>query len=238
MHRFVFIIITFYMIGVLFSQSYFDEIMTQKIQNDKNNISLNITNESTKKSSTLAFFLSLAIPGAGEYYLNRFDLGKYFLLAEGTLWLTVAGFNTYGNWQKENYINFAKVNAGVNDANKDETYWATIGNYLSIEDYNNEKLLNREFSKVLDINTHYWFWKTNDERKKYRSLWLSSEKAFNNVQFPLALIVINHLASAINSAIIASRMKSKDEITFHFFPNVSLDNFNQLQLTFNLVKIF
>ncbi|NPV12021.1 MAG: hypothetical protein HPY57_09550 [Ignavibacteria bacterium] len=189
-----------------------------------------------EKSKTLAFFLSLAVPGAGEYYVERFDVGKYFLLTEGGLWLTLWGFDYYGKFQRENYINFAKTNGGVNPSGKDERYWAVIGNYMNINDYNNEKLLNREFNSVYDEAYYYWNWNTNQERKRYRNLWLSSESAFNNKQFPIALIVINHIVSAINAAILANRFNEKlANGSFQLIPNLGVDKFYnpQIYLTFH-----
>ncbi len=183
------------------SAQFKNQIATPKVENFNQNLIGPVENK--EKSKTLAFLLSLAVPGLGEYYLNRFDVGKYFTIAEGGLWLSLYGFDYYGKFQRDNYINFAKVNGNVNTSGKDETYWAVIGNYMNIYDYNNEKLLNRQFNAVYDENTYYWFWNSNEERKKYRNLWLSSESAFNNKQFPISLIIINHIASAINAALIA-----------------------------------
>jgi hypothetical protein len=192
-----------------------------------------------EKSKTLAFFLSLVLPGSGEFYVNRFDVGKYFVIAEGGMWLSLWGFDYYGNFQRESYINYAKTIGGVNPEGKDSRYWAVIGNYLSIQDYNNEKLLNREFNLLYDENYYYWNWNTNQERKKYRNLWLSSESAFNNKQFPIALIVINHIVSAINAAILANRYnRSLENETLHIIPNVGVDKFYNPQIYLTFHKLF
>lgn len=195
--------------------------------------------EKSEKSKTLAFFLSLAIPGAGEYYVNRFDVGKYFLMAEGGLWLTLWGFDYYGRIQRDNYINFAKINGSVNPTGKDSKYWAVIGNYMNINDYNNEKLLNREFNALFDENLYYWNWNTNQERKKYRNLWLSSESAFNNKQFPVALIVINHIVSAINASILVSHYnKNLENESIRLIPNVGFDKFYNPEISLTFHKSF
>lgn len=197
------------------------------------------TFESKEKSKTLAFFLSLAIPGLGEYYLNRFDVGKYFTIAEGGLWLSLYGFDYYGKFQRNNYINFAKVNGGVNSTGKDENYWAVVGNYMNVYDYNNEKLLNRQFNSVYDENTHFWFWNSNEERKTYRNLWLSSERAFNNKQFPISLIIINHLVSAINAALIAKNYnESLSQSSVKVFPQFGFDKFYNPAVKISLQKNF
>jgi len=158
-----------------------------------------------EKSGALAFLYSFLIPGMGELYAERYDVGVYFTAAEGVLWLGLSGLNYYGNWQRDNYKDYAAVHAGIDLTNKSENYFATISSYLNINDYNNEKYLNREFHKVLDLNTHYWNWPSNDARKKYRSMWVSSESAFNNVRFAAAMIVVNHLVSAINAVILTNK---------------------------------
>ncbi len=41
----------------------------------------------SKKSVGLAAIYSLLLPGMGELYAEGFSSGKYFLIAEGVLWL-------------------------------------------------------------------------------------------------------------------------------------------------------
>lgn len=223
---------------LLFTTSVFGQFKNQI--NFDEGLKINRTNvlgfNQSEKSKTLAFFLSLVLPGAGEFYVNRFDVGKYFVAAEGGLWLTLWGFDYYGKFQRDNYINYAKTSGNVNPDGKDARYWAIIGNYLNIQDYNNEKLLNREFNLLYDENYYYWNWNSNQERKKYRNLWLSSESAFNNKQFPVALIVINHIVSAINAAILANRYnRNLEQATLQIIPNVGIDEFYnpQIYLTFH-----
>lgn len=163
------------------------------------------SNKEENKSGALAFLYSFLLPGMGELYANRYDVGAYFIAVEGMLWLSLGGLNYYGNWQRDNYKEYASVHAGVDIKGKSETYFATISSYLSISDYNNEKYLNREFHKVLDLKTFYWDWLSNDFRKTYRSMWTSSESAFNNVRFAAAMIVVNHLVSAINAVILVNK---------------------------------
>lgn len=140
----------------------------------------------------------------GELYADGFDSGKYFTIADGVLWGTLAGFNIYGNWQEKNYRTFAESNAGVSLAGKESDFFANIGSYLSVEDYNKAKELNREFGKVYDPQKYYWNWKTNDNRKEYRDMWSSSENAFNNLRFAAGALILNRLISAINAVRLVS----------------------------------
>ena len=63
--------------------------------------------EPKKKNTGLAIVYSLLLPGMGELYAESYESGKYFTIAEGALWGTYIGINTYGNWQKDRYKSFA-----------------------------------------------------------------------------------------------------------------------------------
>lgn len=229
-------IIFLILVSTTISFAQFKELSNSNIKIDESILKQNIGGQ---KSKTLAFFLSLVLPGSGEYYVNRFDAGKYFVISEVGLWLTYFGFDYYGRFQKDNYITFAKINGSVEPANKDDNYWAAIGSYMNIYDYNNEKLLNRDFNNIYDEKVYYWNWNSNDERKKYRNLWLSSEKAFNNRQFPLAFIVVNHIVSAINATILAGKYNERlQESSLIIYPQLGFDEFQKPQLSISLLKNF
>jgi len=49
-------------------------------------------------------------------------------------------------------------------AGKDEDYFATISEYISIEQFNNEKALERKFDEMLNEKTYYWKWTSEDRR--------------------------------------------------------------------------
>lgn len=163
-----------------------------------------LDNNLEKKNPGLAILFSILLPGMGELYAGGFDSGKYFTIADGVLWGTLAGFNIYGNWQENNYRAFAETNAGVSLAGKESDFFATIGSYLSVEEFNKAKELNREFAKVYDPQKFYWDWKTNDNRKEYREMWSSSENAFNNLRFAAGALILNRLISAINAVRLVS----------------------------------
>jgi hypothetical protein len=75
-------------------------------------------------------------------------------------------------------------------------YFANVGIYENIEDYNRDRELNRRFDEVYDESTHYWGWEDN-RRKDYRSLWVSSENAKNNVRFAVGALILNRIVSSI-----------------------------------------
>jgi hypothetical protein len=158
-----------------------------------------------KKSTGLAIVYSMLLPGMGELYADAYDSGVYFTIADGVLWGTYIGFNAYANWQKDRYTSFAQTNAGVTTAGKDDIYYATIGEYLDIGEYNDEKAFERNFSEMYNDEKFFWKWNSSADRKSYRSMWVSSEQTFNDVRFVVGALLLNRVISAINAVRLVSK---------------------------------
>lgn len=152
-----------------------------------------------KKNPALAILYSMLIPGMGELYANNYESGKYFTITDGILWGIFAGFNIYGHWKENDYKSFAQSKGGVNLEGKDSDYFATIGIYINIDEYNRKKELSRDFYNVYDPQRDFWKWSSEEQRKEYRQLWLSSEQAYNNVRFAVGALILNRLISAVNA---------------------------------------
>ncbi len=175
----------------------------QNVKTPQNNIEViscnNFMELKEKKNPALGILFSMLIPGMGELYANNYESGKYFTITDGFLWGVFAGFNIYGKWKEDNYKSFAQSKGGVNLEGKDSDYFATIGIYISIDEYNRVKELNREFYNVYDPKINFWKWESENQRKEYRQMWLSSEQAYNNVRFAIGALILNRLISAINA---------------------------------------
>jgi hypothetical protein len=196
---------------------------------------------SEKKSVGLGIIYSLLLPGMGELYADSYSSGKYFTIADGVLWGTLIGMNAYSNWQEDNYKTYAASTAGViNDANKDEDFYANIGDYTSVYSYNDQKALERNFDEMYDEETYFWKWNTTDERRTYRDMWNSSETASNNIRFVVGGLILNRVISAINAARLVSSYNSRleEEVSWNF--SVGFMNQPNLptSLTFNVQKSF
>jgi len=199
------------------------KLQTSQIPNSEtalNNFSVNIQPDVSKKNPGLAILYSLLLPGMGELYAEDYRSGKYFTIADGVLWGVFAGFNSYGNWKENNYKSFAQAKAGVDVNNKEANYFANLGVYLSVDDYNKEQELNRDFVNTYNNPSDYWKWQNDNDRKEYRNLWSSSESAFNNVRFAVGALILNRLISAINAVRLVSaynkNLKSDSELSYYF----------------------
>jgi hypothetical protein len=197
-------------------------IYPQTIKNPQYNAP--VQGEFQKKSVGLAVIYSLLLPGMGELYGGNYTTGKYFTIAEATFWGTYIGMNAYSNWQRERYHSFAASNGGVNVAGKNDDYFANIGAYLDINEYNDDMARQGAFDKMYNPVTEYWKW-TPQDRVKYRSIWTSSEQSHNNLRFVVGALVLNRVVSAINAArvVIAHNKNASQELGWNISAGISND---------------
>lgn len=170
-----------------------------------------VPTKKSKKSPGLAFIYSLLVPGLGHVYADRFETGKYFMIAEGAIWITYAAFSIYGNWLLDDAYGYSTSHAGVDLSGKerDETFFTDIGNYNNIYDYNDEKLRFGEYDKLYDPLTHYFYWDSENNRRVYREDKIAGDKTLNDRLFVVGAAVINHIVSAI-SAVFAANSYNDD----------------------------
>ena len=199
-----------------------------------------LTPDNQKKNPALAILYSMLLPGMGELYAGDYSSGKYFTIADGVLWGAFSGFEIYGKWKENDYKSFAESKGGVNLNGKEAEYFANIGIYQSIDDYNTAMELNRNFSSTYNTATHYWKWNSNDQRKEYRDLWSSSESAFTNVRFVVGALILNRLISAVNAVRLVSAYNKNLSQEISWNVSVGLKNNPTLptSITINFVKLF
>jgi hypothetical protein len=187
-----------------------------------------------KKSTGLAIVYSLLLPGMGELYADAYDSGVYFTVADGVLWGTYIGMNVYGNWQKDRYISYAQTNADITTENKDDDYYATISEYLSIDQYNNQKAFERNFDEMYDTEQYFWKWNTSEERKTYRDMWVSSEQTLNDVRFVVWGLLLNRVISAINAVRLVSRYNNNLSQEVGWNVSLGVQNLPNRSASYNL----
>jgi hypothetical protein len=192
----------------------------------------------SKKSAGIAILYSLLLPGMGELYAESYDSGIYFTIADGVLWSTLVGMNVYGNWQKDRYISYAKANAGITTNYKDGTYYATIADYSDINVYNDEKAFEGSFDEMYSTQIFYWKWNSKEQRRTYRSMWLSSEQTFNDVRFVVGALILNRVVSAINAVRLVSKYNNslKEEVSWNLSVGLNSNLNLPTALTLNFQK--
>ncbi|MGD0339310.1 MAG: hypothetical protein ABSB78_11020 [Bacteroidota bacterium] len=179
--------------------------MQEKLHDSGYNPAFTEIDGSQRKSVFLAVLYSMIIPGAGEYYAEKYSRGKYFTIAEAGLWLTYAGCQIYGRHVQNDARLYAALNAGVQSEGKDDDYFVNIGNFDNIYQYNEKKLQDRRLDLLYDPSAGYaWEWKSAVERQRYRDLRISSGNILYNSRFIVAAVIANHIVSAISAGKAAS----------------------------------
>ncbi len=167
----------------------------------------NLPEVKKKKSPGLAFLYSLVVPGMGQLYTERFDVGKYFIISEASLWLGYAAFTIYGNWLLNDAYNFAAIHAGVTNEgkDKDDKFYVDISNYDNYEQFNNEKLIFGQYESLyLPENGYYFWWDNSENRRKYREDKLAGDRIRNDRLFIVGAILVNHVVSAISAIVLTN----------------------------------
>lgn len=156
----------------------------------------------SEKSAKKAFFLSLIVPGAGQYYVGEKTWAKRFLVAEGTLWLTYFGFRAYGSWRENDYRLFAAHHAGVKQAGKDEAFFDDVGFYISVYEYNRVA----RWEDGVDAHVYpekpvpAWEWEDDEARFRFRALHSSSITARRRALYVIGGVIVHHVLSGIQAA--------------------------------------
>jgi len=186
-------------------------------------------------SKAKAFFLSFILPGAGEYYAGSKKMAKIFLGTEVLLWSTYISFRTYGNWKKSDYELFAVSHAGIHPSGKDHQYYVAMENYNSLREYNEAKLRQRNLADLYPEDKRYnWQWDSKDSRKKFGTLRVASDRAFNRSLFVIGGVVINHLISGID----ALRLAREEEKKFNQRVQLGVAGLPEGGMVVSLWKVF
>jgi hypothetical protein len=160
----------------------------------------------SRKSAGRAFLLSLAVPGLGEWYAGGSKLMPWFIGAEAGLWGGFIGHRIYRGWLNDDLRTYAAQHAGADMSGKNSKYLVDIGNFDTIYEYNEVRGVERFFEdQYPEADEYTWNWDSTEHRAKFKSMRVESGRVNNRSTLIATCIFINHLCSAINSAIIARR---------------------------------
>jgi len=77
-----------------------------------------------------AVLLSLLLPGAGELYSGHKGRATGFFISEGAIWANFAAWEVAGHLRKNDYIEQARLNAGLGTESESDDYWRLVGTYM------------------------------------------------------------------------------------------------------------
>lgn len=204
-------IVLFSFVNPAFSQSKL-ELGTRLLQGSSSSSDIETGARSGgRKSPTLAAIASFAIPGLGELYAGRYDVGKYSTIAEISLWVIYTGVELYSNQVRNDAINYAQVYAGADVAGKSSQYFVNVGNFLNTNDYNIKKIHDGYYGLIYSAPSYQWQWASDADRARFKNLRIKADTYLNYGRYTLAAIFLNHLVSAIDAGRLVANLNASTE---------------------------
>ena len=175
---------------------------------------------------------SFIFPGWGQKTLGYKNRSNMYFYAETAILVSLFSTNKFSNEIKRNYIAFAADHALVNKEGKDREFWVDIGNYNSINDYNNEHQRNRETSDLYPINSEWsWSWDTEKNRRYFELRRIQSDRLKLASTFAIGALVLNHIVSSIDALYL--KRKSKFQKI-----NINAYNENEFEMGYKIEYVF
>ena len=190
----------------------------------------------TSRERGNAFLKSLVIPGWGQYDNGRKKSAVVFALGELALFGGMYAFHSYGVAKRDDYKALAAQHAGV-VGDHSHGFYVDVGNWARVEDYNEERLRDREFDRLYTSRLDRWEWDSSENRVRMKEIRVQSDKAFNAIYFIVGGLILNHIGSAIHAGRTSTRPEthaSNDREWRFFFTPLS----NRQGLSFNLNYLF
>ena len=164
-------------------------------------------------------FKSLIIPGWGQKSLGKAKRARVFNYIESGILLSLISSSTFSNIEKKNYKAFASKHAAISSSEKNHKYWVDIGNYNSIENYNDEHLRNREMDDLYpDDKKWSWDWDLDSNRKIFEKKRIRADQLELFATFSVGALVLNHLVSSID-ALYLKRINSSKSLSINPYNN-------------------
>jgi len=153
-----------------------------------------------EKSIFKAALYSALIPGGGQYYLGKRKTARFFFAAEVLTWLGYFSFRTYGNWRRNDFIDYAAIHANAQLEGKSEEFLAWVGFYESIRDFNNlGRAWDPQRPYLPDTPENHWQWNSQDERQTYRDIRNRSKEAYRRSDFMIGVAVLDRIVSIVDA---------------------------------------
>jgi hypothetical protein len=171
------------------------------------------------------FLYSILLPGMGQLSMGEKGHAIPFFIAEGLIWTNYIYWRVAGNLREDDYIEQARLNAGVGVSDADDDYWGLVGQYTrsSGEGPNSyEEELRREardlhpfdpaaqdayVAENLPAGDEAWEWSTEDLRSQYRDTRESANSAFHRAKYSFAAALLNRVVSVIDVQLLRRKQR-------------------------------
>ncbi|MBM3325184.1 MAG: hypothetical protein FJY66_05905 [Calditrichaeota bacterium] len=165
-----------------------------------------------------AFLKSLVVPGWGQWSAGHKTSATFFAMGELAFLGGMYAFHSYGTARRSDYKSYAAQHAGV-VGDHPHDFYVDVGNWDRVEDYNEQRLKDREFDQLYTSASDQWEWDSYEHRIRMKKIRVQSDKALNAVYYLVGGIALNHIASAIHAGRTAPARKetSSANSDWHLF---------------------
>jgi hypothetical protein len=158
-----------------------------------------------------AFFKSLIVPGWGQLELGHRSAALTFFGTEMALVGGMLALNSYGTASRSDYHSLAAAYAGVM-GDHDHDFYVDVGNWLSVDEYNERRLRDRQFDALYTSPEDRWYWDSEEHRSQMERARIRSDGAFNKIFYLVGGLAINHVAAAIHAGRTQTTLHEKASI--------------------------
>lgn len=199
--------------ALLLTSSLFAQLVIEEVTEDTTHEAKTVTLSTDSKEKIAghknewgAAFMSLAIPGSGQFYLGEKRKGAAYVTGELLMIAGIIFSEATSRRMYDNSITYAKVYAGItSNRDRDDNYWKVIGHYNDTSAY----FLDQE-TKFRDFDSDYegWNWEIHSDeyhRADYNEQRATANKWHSASYIFVGGVIVNHLVSFIDARISASR---------------------------------
>lgn len=146
--------------------------------------------------------LSLAMPGAGQFYNGQ--RGKALVMAgvEVAIWGTYLGFHQHAGNLSDDYRNWAGTFAGTG-GDQPDSYWQAVGRFLDSDAWYESQLRQaRAFGEPAPpppSPQQQWQWRSNSYRVQYQDLRADANRAYDRRDKMLLFALLNRAVAVFDA---------------------------------------
>ncbi len=172
-------------------------------------------------STKLSLAMSALVPGSGDMYSGNYAKGGLAIFREVALIATLFHFNNQADSFDNSAKKFANNITGA-PMNSNSEYYDLLAQQVSSSQFNENVRLNAQnyygygtqgyydFVETYSIDEEQaWDWESSQNLKKYKNYRAQKQKNNQNASFVIGALIVNHLYSAISTAITTSNNNKK-----------------------------
>jgi hypothetical protein len=148
-------------------------------------------------------FLSLLVPGLGQFRSGHTTRGAIFAGIEAAVWTSYLVFDVQGHSRRNAYEDYAVQFAGVQGTDRNDDYWRAVASYRSSDEYNEQ--VRRALRAGVEPPgpalpaQDGWRWQNERVFDNYQGQRKDSNSAFDNAKLVTLLALVNHAAAFVDA---------------------------------------